>query len=593
MVNRKTQEEWEKEYKGLTGDEYTFLEPYQKSSAKIACRHNKCGYEWKVTPHHFLHGVRCPKCNSGNKKTNEEWLAKVKELKGDEFTFLDEYVDNKTKLTCLHNVCGNKFEITPRDFKSKKRKHKCPYCKKHGTYKGIEVYQKRLEKAFDDSYVVMEKIEDSRAKLKIKHKPCGSETVIRADYINDWHGCPNCIADKSKQNGGRKARKTNDEFLKEVYDMVGDEYTFLEPYVNSRTSMLVRHNKCGHEWKTQPRSFKRGARCPNCRSKSRMKTNEEFLKEVYDLVGDEYTFLEEYKGAMTPIKYRHNPCGSIYKRKPNHFLTSRGICPECHGGGIDMTTEKFKERLKKARGDEYTLLGEYNTSHDKILFRHNVCGKEFEMVPNHMLGGTGCPHCFGKFRKTTEQYKDEVEALYGDEYTVLGEYVNSDTYILMKHNSCGYEWEVKPGNFINGGTQCPRCARRGKSRGEALIEDYLIEHNIDYEPQKTFDDCVGNAEPLPFDFYIPSANMAIEYDGEQHFKSVEYWGGDKKFEERINYDKIKNQYCDDNDIFLVRIPYTITGEGLIKMLDGAIKPIIDDGGSSKMKAIFFSAPYKY
>lgn len=54
MVNRKTQEEWEKEYKGLTGDEYTFLEPYQKSNAKIACRHNKCGYEWKVTPTSFF-----------------------------------------------------------------------------------------------------------------------------------------------------------------------------------------------------------------------------------------------------------------------------------------------------------------------------------------------------------------------------------------------------------------------------------------------------------------------------------------------------------------------------------------------------------
>ncbi|OTF89816.1 hypothetical protein A8C46_00005 [Ligilactobacillus salivarius] len=87
--------------------------------------------------------------------------------------------------------------------------------------------------------------------------------------------------------------------------------------------------------------------------------------------------------------------------------------------------------------------------------------------------------------------------------------------------------------------------------------------------------------------------MAIEYDGEQHFRSIDYFGGDKEFTKRINYDKIKNQYCDDNDIFLVRIPYTITGEGLTKMLDGAIKPIIDDGGSSKMKAIFFAAPYKY
>ena len=46
-----------------------------------------------------------------------------------------------------------------------------------------------------------------------------------------------------------------------------------------------------------------------------MKTNDEFLKEVHDLVGDEYTFLEEYKGARVPIKYRHNPCGNIYKEK--------------------------------------------------------------------------------------------------------------------------------------------------------------------------------------------------------------------------------------------------------------------------------------
>ena len=110
-----------------------------------------------MTPHHFLHGVRCPKCNSGNKLSNEKWLAKVKELKGDEFTFLDEYVDNNTELTCLHNVCGNKFKITPRNFKSKKRKYKCPYCKKPGNYKEIEVYQKKLEEAFDKSYIVLEK----------------------------------------------------------------------------------------------------------------------------------------------------------------------------------------------------------------------------------------------------------------------------------------------------------------------------------------------------------------------------------------------------------------------------------------------------
>ena len=593
MSKKKTQEQWEKEYKALTGDEYTFLEPYQKGNVKIMCRHNKCGNEWKVTPHHFLHDVRCPKCRVGSKKSNEQWLNKVEELVGNEYTFLEEYVNNRTKLKCIHNKCGNEFEMSPHDFLDPRRKYRCPYCKKTTNEKDISKYQERLEKKFDDTYVIVEKVSGGRTKLKIKHKTCGNETIIRSDYINSWKGCPNCTANKRKQTQGSTKRKTNEEWVKEVYDMVGDEYTFLDPYVNYSTSIRVRHNKCGYVWKTQPGSFKSGGRCIKCHRKSTVKTNEEFLKEVYDLVGDEYTFLEEYKTARTPIKYRHNPCGTIYKKSPNTFLTNHGMCSECNGGGKNITTEKFKERLKKVRGDEYILLGEYTKAQDKTLFKHTVCGGTFKMTPAHMMSGISCPHCFGKFKKTTKQYKDEVAALYGDEYTVLGEYVNSITSILMKHNTCGYEWEASPSNFINSGTQCPRCARKGKSRGEALIEDYLIEHNIDYEPQKTFDDCVGNAEPLPFDFYIPSANMAIEYDGEQHFRSVDYFGGDKKFEERINYDKIKNQYCDDNDIFLVRIPYTITGEGLTKMLDGAIKPIIDDGGSSKMKAIFFSAPYKY
>ena len=87
MSKKKTQEQWEKEYKALTGDEYTFLEPYQKGNVKIMCRHNKCGNEWKVTPHHFLHDVRCPKCRVGSKKSNEKWLSKVEELVGNEYTF--------------------------------------------------------------------------------------------------------------------------------------------------------------------------------------------------------------------------------------------------------------------------------------------------------------------------------------------------------------------------------------------------------------------------------------------------------------------------------------------------------------------------
>lgn len=60
---------------------------------------------------------------------------------------------------------------------------------------------------------------------------------------------------------------------------------------------------------------------------------------------------------------------------------------------------------------------------------------------------------------------------------------------------------------------------------------------------------------MPFDFYLTDLNTMIEFDGIQHFEEVEYFGGyEKLLETRFN-DEIKNQYCKNNDIKLIRIPY--------------------------------------
>ncbi len=50
-------------------------------------------------------------------------------------------------------------------------------------------------------------------------------------------------------------RKTNEEFTNEVYDLVGNEYIFLEKYIRDGTKIKCRHNKCGHEWYITPSSF--------------------------------------------------------------------------------------------------------------------------------------------------------------------------------------------------------------------------------------------------------------------------------------------------------------------------------------------------
>lgn len=72
--------------------------------------------------------------------------------------------------------------------------------------------------------------------------------------------------------------------------------------------------------------------------------------------------------------------------------------------------------------------------------------------------------------------------------------------------------------------------------------------------QKIFKDC-RNKNPLKYDFYLPEYNVCVEYDGEQHFKSVKYFGGDEAFAIRKENDKIKTGYCLENNIFLLRIRY--------------------------------------
>lgn len=83
---------------------------------------------------------------------------------------------------------------------------------------------------------------------------------------------------------------------------------------------------------------------------------------------------------------------------------------------------------------------------------------------------------------------------------------------------------------------------------------WLDSHGVKYMQQKAFDDCC-DIKPLPFDFYLPEYNCCIEYDGEQHYRAVDYFGGEDGFKKTVAHDNIKNDYCKNNDIKLLRIPY--------------------------------------
>lgn len=105
------------------------------------------------------------------------------------------------------------------------------------------------------------------------------------------------------------------------------------------------------------------------------------------------------------------------------------------------------------------------------------------------------------------------------------------------------------------GHRCPKC---NNSKGEERINLFLINNNINYEPQKTFNGLLGLGNGLlSYDFYLSEPyNLLIEYQGEQHER---YWKGihqsRKDFEKQLEHDKRKRNYAQDNNINLLEIWY--------------------------------------
>jgi len=90
------------------------------------------------------------------------------------------------------------------------------------------------------------------------------------------------------------------------------------------------------------------------------------------------------------------------------------------------------------------------------------------------------------------------------------------------------------------------------SRGEKEINKHFKKSKYSYVSQKTFPDCKDKAL-LRYDFYLPKYNTLVEFDGEQHFKPVEIFGGQEGYEDRIRKDRIKDEHAKKNGIRLIRL----------------------------------------
>jgi len=224
--------------------------------------------------------------------------------------------------------------------------------------------------------------------------------------------------------------------------------------------------------------------------------------------------------------------------------------------GVDnvFKSEKIKNKIKKIKKSKYN--NEYYNNIEKQkqtnLEKYGVSSCLKKQQNQHNKNINKLKETFQK--KHSILFLKKSSLIHGDNFEFLSPYINMSTKIEIKCKKCNNIFYQRPKDHIHKKEGCPYCKQ---SKGERSIKLFLDTNNIKYEIQKSFENCKYKRK-LKFDFYLSDYNCCIEYDGGQHFKKFNFEKDNDNLNIRQLRDNIKNNFCEKNNINLIRIKYDET-----------------------------------
>ena len=238
-----------------------------------------------------------------------------------------------------------------------------------------------------------------------------------------------------------------------------------------------------------------------------------------------------------------------------------------------MPAKKYFEGMMLGRDKNICFIKDlgYVNGRKKGIFECPVCHrKDWETGLADIISGKSiqCKNCASKKHRDRliEWNKKQIIDLTGQTFgklTVLqhlDKKDNSGHYLNKCQCSCINKTIVfvNSSDLLSGKIYNCGCEKI-YSKGEAKIVEILNKLNIEFYREYKFIDCISpiTKAKLRFDFYLPKENICIEYDGQQHYSnaSVKFFSEKESLEDRQYRDSIKNNYCKEKNIILIRIPY--------------------------------------
>lgn len=240
-------------------------------------------------------------------------------------------------------------------------------------------------------------------------------------------------------------------------------------------------------------------------------------------------------------------CGEIKTVTPAYKMRSwLNLCKEEH-------FHSFLEKANYFAGKYGFIILSWNAK-DKCSYAQlqcNKCGFVFYRQHTHLVTNPNhCPNCntaANKQANSKQKAQQQIDQNFGsDKYQIL-EYKSFHEKALIKHQ-CGFVWSVNFYSFIKS-KGCPKC-HSNKSKGEQRIAEWFSKNNIKFITQQSLG---GDLKRYKFDFYLPDYDIAIEYQGEQHYKDKKgFWEPLEAIQKR---DEIKRNFCKEQGIELLEISY--------------------------------------
>lgn len=362
------------------------------------------------------------------------------------------------------------------------------------------------------------------------------------------------------------------EKVKDIFKSRGCE--LLENEYRSCRDKVKYIAKCGHTCKITLYHFisgRHGDYCEECRRKAKALTLDEVISKFNE--ANCIPLFSEYKNNRDFVSYIAQ-CGHKCRIQVGAFLLGKGrICRRCLNqsfrDSVDIVKAEFEREGCKP------LFTEYKNKNQKLNYIAK-CGHHNAISRYHFKRGVGriCHDC--ALHSKAYSIEKIRSLLHREGCELLSSKCNGTKDKIVYIARCGHTTISKLSDFIDG---CNRVCKDCVSNGVGKLSSnsvYSILKTRYSDVEREYKIITERKFPQWLDFYIPSIKLAIEYNGEQHYRPIKNWGGEVGFEKAKERDAAKRRYCKSKGIVLVEIDgrkykyNNLTNELVFEMIDRAL-----------------------